>query len=148
MACQVAYDETHLLCMDSYGPRHQEGHETRYWKAGLSVVVQILNALATAQAASDSSPLGHAIATPSGSDCGALHRVWALEVEPQSEGRPPSLAPLTDALPASLRWEPLDSAVASLDPTRYGPQLADAIWRAGSDGGAAVRAKKGSNNST
>lgn len=34
----IACDATHLLCVDSYGPRHQEGHSERFWKAGLSVV--------------------------------------------------------------------------------------------------------------
>lgn len=34
----IACDDTHLLCVDSYGPRHQEGHEHRFWRAGLSVV--------------------------------------------------------------------------------------------------------------
>ena len=34
----VACNNHSLLCVDSYGARHQEGNERRYWRAGLSVV--------------------------------------------------------------------------------------------------------------
>ena len=33
----VGFDETHILCLDSFGVRHQEGNKDRIWKAGLSL---------------------------------------------------------------------------------------------------------------